>query len=263
MPASSRTDRLQQFVAEVNQGNLESIRHYLAAGYTHHTPQGDEPEAYEVYYQLLSNLKAAMSDLQIALADLRTEGDVIKCELTLTGTADGPLWGAPPTSKALAWKVNASVHERNGRYAVNLDDISVPDLLGVLRMIDLMPPPDGMDKPHIYPVQIPEPILQALFSGGMAEQPCDHLSAIKVFDTEVAECPQCVALGDIWPALRMCLICGFVGCCDTSKHKHMKQHYEETGHGIFRSIRLDEGWGWCYDDNAFLSSRRLKRYYRA
>jgi hypothetical protein len=41
----------------------------------------------------------------------------------------------------------------------------------------------------------------------------------------------------------------------------MKQHYEETGHGIFRSIRLDEGWGWCYDHNAFFSSRRLKKHY--
>ncbi len=58
----------------------------------------------------------------------------------------------------------------------------------------------------------------------------------------------------------MCLICGFVGCCDTAKNKHMKQHYETSGHPIFRSIRLAEGWIWCYADNAFFEARTLEHY---
>jgi uncharacterized UBP type Zn finger protein len=110
-------------------------------------------------------------------------------------------------------------------------------------------------------VQVPEPILQALYNGQMAPKACHHLQDIQVWEPEVDVCEQCVVQGDVWPALRMCLICGFVGCCDTSKNKHMKQHYEQTGHGIFRSIRLAEGWGWCYDDNAFFSSQRLEKHY--
>jgi uncharacterized UBP type Zn finger protein len=57
----------------------------------------------------------------------------------------------------------------------------------------------------------------------------------------------------------MCLTCGFVGCCDTSKNKHMKAHYEETGHPLFRSIRLQESWVWCYEDNAFFSGKILEQ----
>ncbi len=80
---------------------------------------------------------------------------------------------------------------------------------------------------------------------------------IQVADTDVDVCQECVESGDIWPALRMCLVCGYVGCCDTSVKKHMKAHAEATGHPIMRSIRMDEGWGWCYECAAFLTSERL------
>lgn len=97
--------------------------------------------------------------------------------------------------------------------------------------------------------------------GDMVERTCEHLHQIQVYETAKEVCDQCVEHDDVWPALRMCLICGFVGCCDTSKHKHMKQHYEQTGHPIFRSIRLDEGWGWCYEHNAFFYGRTLEKHY--
>ena len=50
-----------------------------------------------------------------------------------------------------------------------------------------------------------------------------------------------------------------MGCCDTSTNTHTKRHAEETGHVLMRSIRLDEGWGWCYADNAFIGKRTLAR----
>jgi RecJ-like exonuclease len=31
-------------------------------------------------------------------------------------------------------------------------------------------------------------------------------------------------------ALRMCLTCGHVGCCDSSIGKHTTKHFEKTGH---------------------------------
>jgi hypothetical protein len=101
--------------------------------------------------------------------------------------------------------------------------------------------------------------LRLAFTGQAADKPCSHLALARVFEPDVHECRQCVASGDIWPALRMCLVCGFVGCCDTSVKKHMHAHYETTGHGIFRSIRLTEGWIWCYDDAALFERDTLER----
>lgn len=254
-------ERVEQFVEELNLGNIDTVRQYMAADYFNYSPKEHEPKAYEVFFSIVSDLKTAMSDLHIELVDLNTEGNLATGVMTIRGTTDGPLWGAPATSKSASWRTDVSIRSVDGRFAVSFDGVTVPELINTLRQIDLVPPPDRMDKPHIYPVTMPEPILQALFTGQMAEKDCDHLQDIQVYETDVDICKQCVARGDVWPALRLCLICGFVGCCDASKNKHMKQHYEQTGHCIFRSIRLDEGWGWCYEHDAFFASRHLQKHY--
>ena len=41
-------------------------------------------------------------------------------------------------------------------------------------------------------------------------------------------CPECVALGDEWVHLRICLVCGHVGCCDNSKNRHARRHFRDT-----------------------------------
>jgi len=260
MPESPEFERLQQFVTDLRKGDVESVRRYMSAGYFNNSTPAYELPAYEVYYGILSDLKVAMPDFRIEVEELESNAGLLTGVLTLSGTTEGPLWGAPATNKSVSWTTKVSIKPADGRFALNID-APVPELIGALRQVNLVPPPDQMDKPSKYPVQAPEPILQALFNGGMAEKECSHLGDIQVHETDVDVCPQCAAQGDVWPALRMCLICGFVGCCDTSKNKHMKQHYQETGHSIFRSIRLDEGWGWCYEDNAFLTRRRLESRY--
>ena len=82
---------------------------------------------------------------------------------------------------------------------------------------------------------------------------CSHTNQVTVLQ-EVADlvCPECVALGDRWVHLRMCMTCGHVGCCDSSKNKHATQHYEVTKHPIIRSIEPGETWAWCYEDKTML-----------
>jgi uncharacterized UBP type Zn finger protein len=50
----------------------------------------------------------------------------------------------------------------------------------------------------------------------------------------------------------MCLECGKVGCCDSSKNRHATAHFHETEHPIMRSIEPGEDWRWCYIDETFL-----------
>lgn len=138
MSASSEIERVEQFAAELNRGNINSIRQYMAGDYFNYSPREDEPRAYDVYFGIISDIKASMPDLHVEVKNLQAEGELIRGELALTGTADGPLWGAPANNKVTSWTVNVS---------------------------------------------------------------------------------------------------------------------------IMRSIRLEEGWGWCYEDNAFLSSRTLKKHF--
>jgi uncharacterized UBP type Zn finger protein len=69
-------------------------------------------------------------------------------------------------------------------------------------------------------------------------------------------CEECLQMGDTWVHLRLCLICGHVGCCNNSKNKHASKHFAETGHPIIRSFEPGESWMWCYEDELFIVPRR-------
>ena len=77
---------------------------------------------------------------------------------------------------------------------------------------------------------------------------CSHLGLIGDFKPEKQSCGDCLAMGDTWVNLRMCMICGKVGCCDDSKNKHAAGHFKEVSHPIIRSIQPGEDWMWCYVD---------------
>lgn len=80
--------------------------------------------------------------------------------------------------------------------------------------------------------------------------PCGHLDEVRFLEPEedVAGCPRCLEAGDTWVHLRMCQVCGQVGCCDSSPNRHATAHYGETGHPIVRSLEPGERWLWCYVD---------------
>jgi uncharacterized UBP type Zn finger protein len=61
-------------------------------------------------------------------------------------------------------------------------------------------------------------------------------------------CEECLKMGSDWVHLRMCLSCGHVGCCDSSRYKHATKHYHHTKHPIVQSIEPGESWKWCYID---------------
>ncbi|MEO9324389.1 Na+/H+ antiporter [Nocardioides sp. C4-1] len=76
---------------------------------------------------------------------------------------------------------------------------------------------------------------------------CEHLEAHPVVVTETdGTCHACVAAGHRWVALRQCLDCGHVGCCDSSPDRHATNHFRQTGHAVMQSAEPDEDWRWCY-----------------
>ena len=84
---------------------------------------------------------------------------------------------------------------------------------------------------------------------------CTHLDEIKILQLpdSVAGCEDCLREGGVWLHLRICLICGHVGCCDSSKNKHATKHFHATEHPIIQSFEPGEDWRWCYvDEVAFV-----------
>jgi uncharacterized UBP type Zn finger protein len=81
---------------------------------------------------------------------------------------------------------------------------------------------------------------------------CTHLNEIHDVKPNTRGCEECLKTGDRWVHLRMCLTCGHVGCCDSSKNKHASKHFHATRHPIMRSIEHGESWAWCYIDELML-----------
>ncbi len=88
----------------------------------------------------------------------------------------------------------------------------------------------------------------------MAPTDCQHVNQIKITakPDEVKGCDECLKIGSSWVELRMCLICGQVGCCDSSQHRHARKHFQDTQHPIIQSVEPGQKWGWCYLDEEFM-----------
>jgi CPA1 family monovalent cation:H+ antiporter len=76
---------------------------------------------------------------------------------------------------------------------------------------------------------------------------CEDLASYPRVET-VAEpvCASCVEEGFRWVALRQCLVCGHVGCCDSSPRQHASAHFRDSAHPVVESAEPGEEWRWCF-----------------
>ncbi|WP_202387967.1 Na+/H+ antiporter [Nocardioides flavescens] len=76
---------------------------------------------------------------------------------------------------------------------------------------------------------------------------CDDLVDHPAVETDPAPvCQACLDEGLSWVALRQCLECGEIGCCDSSTGQHATAHFHETTHPVMQSAEPGEDWRWCY-----------------
>lgn len=86
----------------------------------------------------------------------------------------------------------------------------------------------------------------------MSETSCEHLEQAGDPAPRTPQgCEECLEAGDTWVHLRLCLTCGHVGCCDSSKNHHATKHFHATQHPVIRSFQPGEAWRWCYVDEIF------------
>jgi uncharacterized UBP type Zn finger protein len=79
---------------------------------------------------------------------------------------------------------------------------------------------------------------------------CTHLDSVELtqLPEQVDGCEDCLAAGDKWFHLRICLTCGHVGCCDSSPNRHASAHARSAQHPLIRSLEPGEVWSWCFLD---------------
>ncbi len=90
---------------------------------------------------------------------------------------------------------------------------------------------------------------------------CAHGAASRSVLPRAPGCVGCLREGTTWVHLRVCLSCGYVGCCDSSPQRHARAHASavqrpESGvdvdgverHPLVAAADADDHWGYCYLD---------------
>ena len=78
---------------------------------------------------------------------------------------------------------------------------------------------------------------------------CTHLDEARDVEPSSTGCEDCLKMGGRWVHLRMCMVCGHVGCCDNSPNRHATAHFNATQHPLIRSYEPGEDWWYCYVDD--------------
>ena len=100
--------------------------------------------------------------------------------------------------------------------------------------------------------KLQELFLRLRYGGKQKGGGCAHVALIQEVTPSAQGCEDCLKIGDTWVHLRICKICGHVGCCDNSKNKHATRHFHDTGHPIIQSFEPGETWMWCYVDQTMV-----------
>jgi uncharacterized UBP type Zn finger protein len=80
---------------------------------------------------------------------------------------------------------------------------------------------------------------------------CAHLDQVKDPPPTTQGCEECERDGKKWVAIRKCLVCGHVGCCDSTPGRHARAHFNKTGHPLIEPME-GQPWIWCYADDAYV-----------
>lgn len=99
-----------------------------------------------------------------------------------------------------------------------------------------------------------EALRKQVWSGNKDAKACTHRDQIQEIVPATDGCEECLAMGDTWIHLRLCLTCGHVGCCNDSKNKHASKHFQSAGHPLVKPMEEGEDWLWCYSDEVMLTS---------
>lgn len=116
------------------------------------------------------------------------------------------------------------------------------DILALARHFQVDPP----SWLHGRPARVLPDRGQSRKKAGGAQ--CAHFDQVRDVTPGTTGCLECLEENQRWVELRLCMTCGHVGCCDSSRHQHARRHFQETGHPIIRSFEPGQEWAWCWID---------------
>ena len=87
---------------------------------------------------------------------------------------------------------------------------------------------------------------------GESTPPCTHLDVIRPVEPDADSCRACLAAGQSWTDLWLCLSCGWVSSSQSSAARPDSEHYAETDHPIAATLIGPPRACWCFVDQRYV-----------
>ena len=140
---SAQTNRalIKRFYDEGwNANNLAVYEELVTDNFVDHQTLPGLPAGREGFKMLNVMFRSAFPDVWVTVDQIVADDDKVACRWTSTGTHKGDLFGIPPTGNEV--KVTATVWYRIEDGLIR-EHWGIPDLLGLLIQIGIIPPPDA------------------------------------------------------------------------------------------------------------------------
>jgi predicted ester cyclase len=101
--AEVNTDLARRFYSLINGGPAEQWRNNFASNWVATPPLPSNPDQISGYEQVIGAFRSGIPDLKVEQVEVVANGDVVAVRSRVTGTNTAPLFGKPPTGKAVSF----------------------------------------------------------------------------------------------------------------------------------------------------------------
>ena len=122
----------------VNQGKFDVVDEIFHSDYVDHTAPPGAPGGLEGVKAIFAMFRSGFPDVKFTIRDMVGEGDIVATLVHGEGTHDGEFMGTPPTGKHAIWRSVGFFRVEDGKIR---EHWGIPDLLGLLIQIGVIPPP--------------------------------------------------------------------------------------------------------------------------
>lgn len=124
----------------VNQGDFSVIEELFHADYHDHVAPPGSPPGLEGVRSIFTMFRTAFPDVKFTIDQMVGEGNYVATLVHGEGTQDGPFMQFPPSGKHAVWRSVGFFRVEDGLIR---EHWGIPDLLGLLIQIGIIPPPDA------------------------------------------------------------------------------------------------------------------------
>ena len=146
-----RTARIRTIEEVFHRGNIDALDEITSPDVVYHVPPRPDVKGREAYKQYMAGMMKALSGFRFTMQQYIFEGGGDAVRWTIQGTHTGQFIQFPPSGKHAVWRSVGFFRVEDGLIR---EHWGIPDLLGLLIQIGVIPPPQAASATGTVEAQV-------------------------------------------------------------------------------------------------------------